>query len=118
MVHMHITAWVIGLILLFVASSMYKSGKEKPATIVHMILRVFYLLIIASGIMIVVSLTKISGEYIGKIVLGILTVGMMEMVLVKMKKGQPAKTFWIIFIIVFILTVLLGARLPLGVLHM
>lgn len=122
MVHMHITAWVVGLILFFIASSMYKSGKMKPATIVHMILRLFYLIIIASGILVLnelgFNLSNLNGEYIGKIILGIVTVAMMEMVLVKMKKEKPAKVFWIIFIIALVLTILLGIRLPGGIFHM
>jgi hypothetical protein len=38
----------------------------------------------------------------------------MEMVLTKTKKGQPTKVFWIIFIVVLILTISLGLRLPFG----
>ncbi|WP_299091809.1 YisL family protein [uncultured Metabacillus sp.] len=111
MTHAHITTWVIAIILFFVANSLLKSGKEK---VVHMVLRLFYILIIVTGVIIASGIYQFNGEYIGKIILGIVTIGMMEMVLVKAKKGQPNKVFWIIFIISLILTILLGLRLPLG----
>ena len=114
MIHMHITTWVVAIILFFVANSLLKSGKEKPAKIVHMVLRLFYIFVLVSGFMIVSGLYQIDGEYIGKIILGIVTIGMMEMVLVKSKKGKPTRVFWILFFVAFILTVLLGLRLPLG----
>lgn len=114
MTHAHITTWVVAIILFFVANSLFKSGKEKPSKIVHMVLRLFYVLIIVTGIIIASGLTKFSGEYIGKIILGILTIGMMEMVLVKLKKGKPTRVFWILFYVALILTILLGLRLPLG----
>ncbi|MBO1511666.1 YisL family protein [Metabacillus bambusae] len=114
MTHAHITTWLVAIILFFVANSLFKSGKEKPFKIVHMVLRLFYVLIIVTGIIIASDIYKFSGEYIGKIILGILTIGMMEMVLGKLKKGQPTKVFWIIFIVVLILTILLGLRLPMG----
>jgi uncharacterized membrane protein len=114
MTHAHITTWVVAIILFFVANSLFKSGKEKQLKIVHMVLRLFYVLIIVTGIIIVSGVYQLSGEYIGKIILGILTIGMMEMVLVKSKKGKPTKVFWILFFVALILTILLGLRLPLG----
>ncbi|QGQ44612.1 YisL family protein [Metabacillus sediminilitoris] len=113
MTHAHITTWVVAIILFFVAHSLLKSQKEKPAKIVQMVLRLFYILIIVTGIMIASGI-QLNGEYIGKIILGIVTIGMMEMVLTKTKKGQPTKVFWIIFIVVLILTISLGLRLPFG----
>ncbi len=112
--HLHITTWVVALILFFVANSLFKSGKEKPFKIVHMTLRLFYLLIIASGLQLVLSLAAINGEYIGKIILGIYVIGMMEMILVRSKKKKPTRIFWIQFVIVLIIVILLGLRLPLG----
>ncbi|MDQ0232253.1 YisL family protein [Metabacillus malikii] len=114
MTHAHITTWLIAIILFFVVNALLKSKKDKQAKITHMVLRLFYILIIVTGVIITVGLSKIDGEYIGKIILGILTIGMMEMVLAKVKKGKPAKVFWILFFVIFILTVLLGLRLPLG----
>jgi hypothetical protein len=112
--HLHITTWVVALILFFVANSLFKSGKEKPFKIVHMTLRLFYLLIIASGLQLLLSLAVISGEYIGKAILGIYVIAMMEMILVRAKKRKPTRVFWIQFVIVLIVVILLGLRLPIG----
>ncbi|APH05964.1 YisL family protein [Bacillus weihaiensis] len=114
MVHAHITSWALGIILFFVAFSLFKSGKEKPFKIVHMVLRLVYVLIVITGIVVVTGVSQLSAEYIAKIVLGIWTIGAMEMVLVRSKKGKPTRVFWIQFIVVLIVTILLGVRLPLG----
>lgn len=112
--HLHITTWVVALILFFVANSLFKSGKEKPFKIVHMTLRLFYLLIIGSGLQLLLGLGSISGEYIGKAILGVYVIAMMEMILVRAKKKKPTRIFWIQFVIVLIVVILLGLRLPIG----
>ncbi|RAL23387.1 YisL family protein [Thermoflavimicrobium daqui] len=113
MTHMHFTAWIILLILFFVTLP-----KPKPPKSLHMIIRLFYLIVIATGLDLVFRFQVFSlgstGEYIGKIILGILVIGFMEMVLVKKSKGQPVKGFLIGFWITLILVILLGLRLPLG----
>ena len=38
MLHMHVTSWILGLILFLVALFLYKQGNEKGGKIVHMIL--------------------------------------------------------------------------------
>lgn len=113
MIHAHITAWLLGIILFIVAVSM-KNGNEKTQKIVHMILRLFYILILVSGLVILFSGISINGEYIGKAVLGFLVIGMMEMILTRGRKGKSTGLFWVLFIIILILTISLGLRLPLG----
>lgn len=49
MTHAHITTWVLSIILLIVILIMQKQGKNTK--VLHMILRVFYLLILATGIL-------------------------------------------------------------------
>ncbi len=49
MTHWHITSWVVALILVFVSYGLYGSGKAKGAKITHMILRLFYIIIILTG---------------------------------------------------------------------
>ena len=60
--HAHITAWVIGLILFIVALFLYQSGKQKGFKIAQMSLRLFYLLIIASGVMLFVRHSSFDPE--------------------------------------------------------
>ncbi len=91
--HLHITAWVLGLILFIIALVLYKKSSNKPATIVHMILRLVYLFIIITGGLLTWDYIQgysmpILGEVIVKALAGLWIVVMMEMILVAAKKGQ------------------------------
>ncbi len=71
MTHLHITTWVVALILLFVSYSLYSSGSAKGAKITHMILRLFYILIILTGAELFVRFANWNGEYAGKMILAL-----------------------------------------------
>lgn len=114
MTHLHITTWVVALILLFVSYSLYSSGSAKGAKITHMILRLFYILIILTGAELFVRFANWNGEYAGKMILGIITIGLMEMLLIRKKKEKSTGGLWVGFVIVLVLTVLLGLHLPIG----
>ncbi|RPK07277.1 hypothetical protein BSBH6_00901 [Bacillus subtilis] len=114
MTHLHITTWVVALILLFVSYSLYASGSAKGGKITHMILRLFYILIILTGAELFVRFANWNGEYAGKMILGIITIGLMEMLLIRKKKEKSTGGLWIVFVIVLVLTVLLGLHLPIG----
>lgn len=111
---MHITTWVIALILVIVAYGLYSAGNSKGAKITHMILRLFYILIIITGAQLLFMFTAWNGEYIAKAILGLVTVGLMEMLLIRKKKDKGMTGIWIGFIVVLLLTIALGLRLPLG----
>ncbi len=114
MIHTHITSWVLAIILFFVAFGLLKSGKKKGAKIVHMIARLFYLFIIASGIWILSSINSITPLYIVKSLGGIFVIGMLEMILVKTAKGKSTTISWSLFFISFIFVLYLGfMKLPL-----
>ncbi|MCD7034908.1 YisL family protein [Metabacillus sp. GX 13764] len=115
--HLHITAWALGIILFFAAVFLFQSGKAKPFKIVHMITRVFYILILASGLQLFLAgytIKKFTGEYYGKLLIGLVILVLMEMILVRMKKGKALKGLWIGFVIALVLVIFLGLRLPLG----
>ncbi|MEK5443800.1 YisL family protein [Fredinandcohnia sp. FSL W7-1320] len=115
MTHAHVTSWVVAIILFVIAATVLnKAGKEKSQKIVKMTLRLFYLFILATGLLLLFSVSKIDGEYIGKAILGVLTIGFMEMILARSSKAKSTGLFWVLFIIVLILTIALGAKLPLG----
>ncbi|SIR68773.1 YisL family protein [Bacillus velezensis] len=114
MTHWHITSWVVALILVFVSYGLYGSGKAKGAKITHMILRLFYIIIILTGAELFVRFANWNGEYAGKMLLGIITIGLMELLVIRKKKGKSTGGLWIGFIIVLVLTVLLGLHLPIG----
>ncbi|KYD15576.1 hypothetical protein B4168_3036 [Anoxybacillus flavithermus] len=113
MTHAHITSWLITIVLFFVAVSLLRSGSSK-AKIVQMVLRLFYILTIITGLLLLHSIASISILYIVKTIAGLWLIGAMEMVLISMKKEKSAKAAWIQWIIAFALALFLGLSLPLG----
>ena len=113
MTHAHITTWVIALILFFVAINLHKSGKTRGLKVVQMILRLFYLLIIATGVGMLFSLSTISVLYWIKAILGVLVIGFFVMVLSKTIKGKSTGVLWTLFVVAFVVVVYLGFKLPL-----
>ncbi|MEW9109138.1 YisL family protein [Cytobacillus gottheilii] len=114
MTHAHITTWVVALILFFVVLSLQKSGKAKGAKIVHMVLRLFYLLIIGTGIWMLTSISNIDMMYILKSLIGIWVIAAVEMVLVRTAKGKKTGILWAQLGISLVLVIYLGLKLPLG----
>ncbi|PID02543.1 MULTISPECIES: YisL family protein [unclassified Sporosarcina] len=111
--HMHIFTWVVGIVLFFVTASMANGTKGKKIT--HMILRLFYVLIIITGAALFFKHMSIDSMLYGiKFVLGILTIGFMEMVLVRGSKGKNTGLMWILFIIALLATMFVGFKLPVG----
>ena len=104
--HLHMTICVIMLVLFFLAATGIVKSKG-----VHHALRLFYILIIVSG----GALYEPSiGDYHVKATVGLLTIAMMEMVLVKKSKGKPNTIFWVLFAIFLFVTMFYGFKLPMG----
>lgn len=120
MLHMHVTSWILGLILLVVALFLYKQGNAKGGKIVHMILRLMYLFILFTGgyllfdVYIANFSMPLGAEAITKGLAGIWLIAAMEMLLVKTTKGKSATGAWIQLILALIIVLVLGyIRLPL-----
>lgn len=107
--HLHITTWVIGIILFFVTYSLLKKGSPK-AKMMHMITRVFYILIFLSGGMLISNF----GVYAQKMIVGLLVICFMELVLVRTKKHKSTGIVWTLFILAFVYVLYLGLSLPMG----
>lgn len=105
--HLHITTWVIALVLFFLAATGITKSKG-----VTMTLRLFYLFIIITGGAIVLKYH--SGEYDMKALLGLLVISMMEMILMRQRKGKSATVFWVLFVIFLLATLFMGFKLPMG----
>ncbi|WP_042455212.1 YisL family protein [Neobacillus dielmonensis] len=118
MIHAHITAWFLALILFFVAISLHKSGKVKAFKIVQMILRVLYLLIIATGAGLLFTVYKIDVWYILKAVVGLWVIGIFEMLLGRIANNRKTSVFWIQFVVAWLLVLYLGfVKLPMSFLN-
>lgn len=112
--HMHITTWVIALVLFLIAAL---SGKKMKA--VHMILRLMYILVIVTGMSLFLEwrdkISESGMNYDMKVLFGILVIGFMEMVLVRKNKGKSVNMFWVLFGIVLLITLYLGFSMGIGV---
>src|SRR5690625_3813403 len=96
MAHMHITSWVLALVLVFLVTMFYKQGNEKVGKILHMVLRLAYLFILFTGGSLLgdyfSSTIGHTGELVIKVIAGIWAIAAMEMVSVKNKKrGRTTK---------------------------
>lgn len=109
--HLHITTWVVGLVLFFIAAF-----SAKKLTGVQMTLRVFYILIIITGAALyieyrdmIASMNDGSGMmYDMKFMFGILLIGFMEMILARKNKGKSTMIFWVLFAISLIAVLYIG----------
>lgn len=112
--HLHITTWVVALVLFLIAAL---AGKKLTA--VHMTLRLMYILVIISGLALFLEwrdkIAESGMNYDMKVLFGILVIGFMEMVLVRKGKGKPVNLFWILFGIVLLVTLYLGMSMGIGI---
>lgn len=112
--HLHITTWVIAIVLFLGAAFMNPESKGRK--IVHMVLRLFYILIIITGLALFIEWSSSDAMQYGlKFLFGILTIGMMEMVLVRGKKRKSTTLFWILFAVFLFVTMFYGFKLPIGI---
>ncbi|MFE5320997.1 DUF1516 family protein [Paenibacillus sp. NPDC056579] len=97
----HAGSWLLTVIL-FVLSVIFSNQK-----VTLMIQRLFYLIMLVSGI----GMLAILGFpllFILKGVLAIILIGLMEMIVARRRRKQPTAPMWIGFIIVLIIIVLIG----------
>lgn len=124
MLHLHLTAIIVSFILFIAVYFMYKknnTAENKPAFIMHMVLRVFYLLVLFSGIMVYVEgMAGIESHmmYGIKVLLGLLSIGFMEISIVRLKKKSvKASVLLIVTVVLIVATVIMGSILPMGMLR-
>lgn len=100
MLHTHSGSWAI-LVILFALSLIIKGQKITP-----ILLRVFYLIMIASGITMLVGL-DFPADLIVKGILALVLMGLMEMTLGRAKKGGKGLPVLIAAVVIVLLVVVL-----------
>lgn len=110
MTHAHILTWAVALILFVVVIALQKSGKAKGAKIVSMVLRLFYIMIVATGV-ILLSKINIDAAYTIKGLMGIVVIGLMEMISVRTRKAKSTTVLWVIFAVALAYVMYLGFSL-------
>lgn len=106
-VTIHVYSWTITLILFVICFALLKAGKMKPQKIVHMILRLFYILTLLTGIGIIFSYNFMGAALI-KGALAIILLILMELLLVKTRDRDNTAFYWILFLIDLVLVFYYG----------
>lgn len=97
----HAGSWAI-LVLLLVVS--YFAPKQK---ITPMIQRLFYLIMIISGVG-MLAMIGFPLLYILKGILAIMLIGVMEVIVGRRKRSESTKKFWIAFVVLLLLILSIG----------
>ncbi|GAF64042.1 DUF1516 family protein [Alkalihalobacillus trypoxylicola] len=112
--HLHASSWAIMILLFFITYFLIKGGKAKAGKILHMVLRLFYVVMVVSGGYLLFSMFQYGfpTTFFIKALLALVLIGMMEMILTKTKKNTLNKPllYWLIFIITVIIVPLIGLR--------
>lgn len=111
----HITAWALAFILFVIALILNKQGKAKGFKMVQMILRVFYLLIIITGGLLLFSLVHITFPYIVKATAGLWVISLLELILIRTAAKGRTLLLWFQFVVALLLVLSLGFTLPIGI---
>ncbi|MDQ0208234.1 DUF1516 family protein [Alkalicoccobacillus murimartini] len=114
----HAGSWAFLILFFLVAYFLYRWGKPKASKIVYMIVRLFYIIMLASGIGMLVIYLNLSPSlgsfvsayilYLVKGLLAIMLIGMMEVIMGRTKRKDTTGSFWIILIILIVTVVTLG----------
>lgn len=112
MVHAHMTAWFVTLILFLVILFLQKQGKNTK--VLHMVLRVLYIVTLITGCILFFSVYSITFLYVLKAVFGVWMIALFEMILVRGGKGNNTQMLWIQFAFMLVILLYLGFKLPIG----
>lgn len=121
MLHMHIASWVLLIILFFAAYFNFseKQGATPYFKPIHMLLRLFMVLVLISGFWIWIQAfgDGNSGGHMLltlKMICGVAVVALMEVTVTKRKKGQSSNGMMWGTIALIIITMIIGVILPQG----
>lgn len=103
----HIGSWAILVLVFLITFLLAKSGKERGAKIVGMVLRLFYVIMLVSGGGMLFRLS-FPLMYIIKAVLAVVMIGMMEAIIGRTKRRESTGVFWGVMLVLLVLIVLMG----------
>lgn len=111
--HTHVTSWVLLLVLFAVAYIGYKNG-NKSGKIAHMAFRLMLLIAFGTGLYLYLQLNGGGAFYHVKITLGLISLVLGEMTLVRVKKRKSSNAMLGGFVIFSLATIVIGYALPYG----
>ncbi|WP_158094990.1 DUF1516 family protein [Gottfriedia luciferensis] len=119
MIHLHITSWVLAIILALYVGHGYKHGQK--VKVPHMILRLLYFVILGTGLYLFISIpgkenmpSDMKMLYNVKMTLGIIMLGVFEYFTVSSKKNRKMVVPATIFTVLILALLYVGFRLPQG----
>src|SRR5699024_12862549 len=91
MIHLHLTAIVIAVVFFFITYFSIKNPGEpdaKYAKAPHMVARLFYVIVLVSGLVVFIQAMGINGMLDGlEFLAGLFTIGLMDVAVIKMREG-------------------------------
>ena len=117
MIHLHLTSLVLAIILFIITYNSIDrpDGESKYSKALHMVLRLIYLIILFTGLMLFLDFSSGDQMMYGlKFLAGLITIGLMEMALIKQRKKGTGRNLVIALVIFLIVTIALGIYLPAG----
>ncbi|SFP33527.1 Protein of unknown function [Salibacterium halotolerans] len=113
-VHYHLGAVIVVILLFALVHYLYSRQMKITALIVHNLLRILYLGAIMTGF-ILLGLVPVNLGGLGKLALGIISIGLMEIYFSHYKKDDAPRPFLVVVIVILALTILTGMLLPQGI---
>lgn len=114
MIHLHLTSLVLAIILFIITYNSIDrpDGESKYSKALHMVLRLIYLIILFTGLMLFLDFSSGDQMMYGlKFLAGLITIGLMEMALIKQRKKGTGRNLVIALVIFLIVTIALGIYL-------
>jgi hypothetical protein len=108
----HVGAWELGLLLAIATYILYSAKKEKfesLTSVLHMFVRLCFVIILSSGLYMLINWNP-GGIFHLKALLGVVTMGLMEVALIRKKKKEPSVVFFASSLVLFNIVILIGYR--------
>lgn len=105
----HRGSWFLLLVLFLLSYFLLSVGKEKIGKITHMVLRLFYIIMLFSGIGLLVAY-NFSAFYSVKGIIALIMIGLMEISCVRAMKGKPNRIVFYAGSILLLVVILMGFR--------
>ncbi|GIN11826.1 hypothetical protein J26TS2_16930 [Shouchella clausii] len=103
----HEGSWAILAILFLVAYFLFRGGKSKAGTIIHMIARLFFVIMLVTGASMLIAY-QFAYFFFIKGLLAVLLIGFMEAALGKAKRNENSLGMLFAVLVVLVVIVLMG----------
>lgn len=105
----HRGSWFFLLLFFLLSYFLISVGKEKIGKITHMVLRLFYIIMLFSGIGLLIAY-NFSAFYSVKGIIALIMIGLMEISCVRAKKGKPNRGAFYSGSVLLLVVILMGFR--------